>query len=137
MTTPFGPQLIGETEKTLSALLGRALAGRLTERQWVTLRLAHLVEAEVERGSDLAAQVAARAHFEDAPALVEGLTAAGLLTDGRPTDAGRRLVAEVQDRIAAATDPIWQRLPDDDVAATTRVLNEIVTRARALLAASR
>ena len=41
MTATFGPQLIGQTEKTLQALLRRALAGTgLDERQWVALRLA-------------------------------------------------------------------------------------------------
>ncbi|MEQ6902113.1 hypothetical protein ABLM29_13410, partial [Nocardioides sp. YIM 152588] len=39
--TAFGPQLIGATEKTLSALLRHELAGSgLTEPEWVTLRLA-------------------------------------------------------------------------------------------------
>ena len=41
--TPFGPQLVGETEKTLSALLRKSLHGTgLTESQWVTLRVADL-----------------------------------------------------------------------------------------------
>lgn len=134
MLTPFGPRLIGETEKTLNALLGRALAGRLTERQWVTLRLAQLLQAEVEGGEDLAARLADRAHFEDASVLVGEVTAAGLIVEGRPTATGHRLVAELQARIAAETAPIWQDLDEDDVAASTRVLNEVVARARALLA---
>ena len=134
MTTPFGPQLIGETEKTLNALLGRALAGRLTEPQWVTLRLAQLVQSEVDGGEDLAARVADRARFDDASALVAALTAAGLVAEGRPTPAGHELVAEVQAGIAAATGPIWRDLDENDVAATTRVLNEVVARARTLLA---
>ena len=45
MSTPFGPQLIGETEKTLNALLHRFLRGTgLNEAQWVTLRLAGLLD---------------------------------------------------------------------------------------------
>ena len=48
MSTPFGPQLIGETEKTLNALLRRLLQGTgLTEPQWVTLRLANLLDETV------------------------------------------------------------------------------------------
>src|SRR5579872_6694816 len=41
-TSPtFSTQLIGQTEKTLNAILGRLLAGTgLTEPQWVTLTLA-------------------------------------------------------------------------------------------------
>lgn len=44
-TVPFGPVLVGQTEKTLQALLRRTLAGTgLSEPQWVTLRLAHMLD---------------------------------------------------------------------------------------------
>ena len=133
MSTPFGPQLIGETEKTVNALLRRFLEGTgLTEPQWVTLRLADLLDGRVGAG-DLAAAVADRAHFADAADLVSGLTDRGLLDDGRLTPAGRELTAGVQATIATETAAIWEDLPPDDVAATTRVLNEVVTRARAVL----
>jgi hypothetical protein len=39
--------------------------------------------------------------------------------------------------IQTTTAPIWQNLPEEDVAAATRVLNELVTRARAVLASGR
>jgi hypothetical protein len=133
MTTPFGPRLIGETEKTLNALLYRCLAGTgLTEPQWVTLRLADLLEGNVD-ADGLAAAVADRAHFPDAADLVGSLALRGLLADGRLTAAGRDLVAEVQATIATETGPIWDELPADDVAAASRVLNEVVARARAVL----
>ena len=133
MTTPFGPQLIGETEKTLNALLGRFLAGtELTEPQWVTLRLADLLGG-TGGAAGLTAAVANRGHFPDATALVTGLTDRGLLDNGRLTPAGRRVTAAVQDTITTETAPIWDDLPADDVTAATRVLNEVVTRARALL----
>jgi hypothetical protein len=133
MSTPFGPQLIGETEKTLNALLRRFLAGRqLTEPQWVTLRLADLLDGSV--GADgLTAAVTDRAHFPDAATLVSSLTSRGLLDDGRPTPTGRELTAAIQATITTETTPIWDNLPSDDVAAATRVLNEVVTRARAVL----
>ena len=133
MTTPFGPQLIGETEKTLNALLGRFLAGtELTEPQWVTLRLADLLGG-AGGAAGLTAAVADRGHFPDASALVTGLTDRGLLDNGRLTPAGRRLTAAVQDTITTETAAIWDDLPADDVTAATRVLNEVVTRARAVL----
>jgi len=133
MSTPFGPQLIGETEKTVNALLRRFLQGTgLTEPQWVTLRLADLLDGSGGAG-DLAAAVADRAHFADAADLVSELTDRGLLGDGRPTPAGRELTAGVQATIATETAAIWDDLPADDVAAATRVLNEVVTRARAVL----
>jgi hypothetical protein len=134
MSTPFSPRLIGETEKTLGALLRRFLEGTgLTESEWVTLRLADELDGSV--GSDgLAAALSDRAHFADAIELVHGLTDRGLLDDGCLTSVGRDLTAEVQAKITAQTAPIWQDLPIDDVAATTRVLNEVIARARAVLA---
>lgn len=133
MSTPFGPRLIGETEKTLNALLHRFLEGTgLTEPQWVTLRLADLLDGNVDTDG-LAAAVADRAHFPDAAELVDGLTDRGLLADGRLTSAGRELTTAVQATISTQTAPIWDNLPADDVAAATRVLNELVTRARVVL----
>lgn len=131
MPTPFGPQLLGETEKTLNALLGRVLGGRLTEPEWVTLRIAH---QPGPAGSDeLVARVADRARFDDAGALVARLTARGLIQEGRLTGEGRRLVEELQAEITATTRPIWQDLPEHEVAATTRLLHEVLARARLVL----
>ena len=132
-TTPFGPQLIGMTEKTLGALLHRILHGTdLTEPQWVVLRLADLLDGSVD-GDGLIAAASARAHFTDAAALVGALTGRGLLDAGRLTTTGRHLVVDVQSAIAAETAPIWDDLNADDIAAATRVLNEVVARARVVL----
>jgi DNA-binding MarR family transcriptional regulator len=134
MATPFGPQLIGETEKTLVALLRRFLDDtELTESQWVTLRVAGLLDGSAVDGEGLAAAVADRAHFTDAAELVKSLTLRGLIENGRLTDAGREVVAAVLAKSEAATGPIWKDLPADDVAATARVLNELLDRARAVL----
>ena len=57
MPIAFGPELVGQTEKTLSALLLRSLEGTdLTEPQWVTLRL-----AEIGGDDDLPTRVLDRA----------------------------------------------------------------------------
>ena len=134
MSTPFGPQLIGETEKTLVALLRRVLEGTgLTEPEWVTLRVAAQLEGDVNE-RQLVAAVADRAHFPDAAELVEGVTSRGLIDAGQLTAAGRAMVTDVLARIEAVTGAIWTNLAGNDVAATTRVLNEIVTRARSILA---
>ena len=133
MSTPFGPQLIGETEKTLSALLDRFLQRTgLTEPQWVTLRLAGMLDGSVD-ADGLAAAVADRAHFSDAVDLVGELADRGLLADGRLTSAGRELTTAVQTSITTGTAAIWDNLRSDDVAAVTRVLNEVISRARVLL----
>jgi hypothetical protein len=134
VTTPFGPQLIGETEKTLNALLIRHLDGTgLTEPHWVTLRVAAMVDGTVD-ADGLAVAVADRAHFPDAARLVDDLIARGLLTDGRLTVAGDALLTELLARIADDTDTIFDHLAPADVAASERVLNELMSRARLVLA---
>lgn len=134
MSTEFGPQLIGEAEKTLSALLRAALeATNLTERQWVGLRLADQVGAG--DASSLAAAIAARAHFTETQAIVDGLTELGLVDAGELTPEGRAMLETAQDRIGAMTAGVWNGLDPTDVAATARVLQEIVRRGRQALEA--
>ena len=131
---PFGPVLLGQTEKTLQALLRHTLTGTgLTEPEWVTLRLATMVDGEVDR-SGLAAVVADRARFADPTALVGALTDRGLVVDGRPTKNGRELVSTVLAASEANNGTVWRDLPTADVEATTRVLNEVLRRARDLVA---
>lgn len=128
--TSFGPQLIGETEKTLNALLRLLLAdAELTEPEWVTLRLAGQAPPDV----DLTEHVRELAHLPDTRALVAALDGRGLLADDRLSPAGGALVAEVQVRIAAVTAPIWGDLDPSDVAAAERVLNAVVGRTREVL----
>jgi hypothetical protein len=134
MSTPFGPQLIGETEKTLNALLRRFLESTgLTEPQWVTLRLAGQLDDSVDE-KGLVAALADRAHFADAGELVGQLSARGLLVGGRLSTSGTELTSTVAATIASETAPIWDNFPEGDIESTTRVLNEIITRARRLLA---
>jgi len=132
-TIAFGPQLIGQTEKALNALLRRALDDRLSEPQWVTLRLSEQMPEATASNERLAALVADRARFEDATDLVHALTDLGLVAGGRPTEAGRATLDEFQAQIAAAGGRIWKDLPVDDVDAATRVLNEVLMRAREAL----
>ena len=134
MSTPFGPQLIGETDKTLNALLRRFLEPTgLTEPQWVTLRLAGQLGGEVD-DKGLVAALADRAQFTDAGALVGELVARGLLEGGQLSSSGRELTSTVTAAIAAGTAPIWENLPETDTESTARILNEIITRGRRVLA---
>jgi hypothetical protein len=129
MTIAFGPELVGQTEKTLQALLRLTLEGTgLSEPQWVTLRI-----AEIGGEAPLPHRVRDRARFDDAGALVDGLTDRGLLRDGCLTDEGHALVGGVRERTKARTGALWDDLPEADVAATERVLNELLDRARGLL----
>jgi hypothetical protein len=129
--TAFGPQLIGTTEKTLTALLRHVLAGTgLDETRWVTLRLA----GQDLDGAPLAQVVRERAHRDDAGAAVADLEARGLLDQDALSPAGRALVDALRTRIADLTGPVWADLDPQDVAATERVLGTVTARARQVLA---
>ena len=133
-TVPFGPVLLGQTEKTLQALLRRTLADTgLSEPQWVPLRLATMLDGHVDRAGLISA-VADRAKFADTAAIVDVLTGRGLVADGQPTDAGRDLVTNVLAVSDTTSGSVWRDLPTDDVEAATRVLNEVLRRARELAA---
>jgi len=133
MSTGFGPQLIGETEKTLNALLDRHLSDTgLTEPQWVTLRLADQLDGSVD-AEGLVDAVRDRAHFADADDLVGTLARRGLLDHGHLTPEGRGLLTRLQAALAVDTAPIFDDLPPDDVAGATRALEEVVRRARVRL----
>src|SRR4029450_847300 len=111
MPTTFGPQLIGETEKTLNALLRLFLEGTgLTESQWVTLRLADQLHGGVD-ANGLVDAVADRTLMSNAADLVSELTRRGLLDEGRLTSAGREMTAAIQKTIALTTAPIWGVFP--------------------------
>jgi crotonobetainyl-CoA:carnitine CoA-transferase CaiB-like acyl-CoA transferase len=128
--TTFGPQLIGETEKTLQALLRRALARTgLDERQWVTLRLAAQPD-----GTALRDRVSDRAHFDDADDLVSALEQRHLVADDVPTADGRAMLERVLTRSAALSGPIWDDVEDADAAA--RALTRVLARARSALEAT-
>ena len=131
-TVPFGPVLVGQTEKTLQELLRRTLAGTgLSEPQWVTLRLASMLDGQVDRVGLISA-VTDRAKFADTTEIIDGLTERGLLADGQPTDNGRDLVTSVLAASDKTNGSVWRDLPIDDVEAATRVLNEVLKRAREL-----
>jgi hypothetical protein len=133
MSIPFGPQLIGEIEKTLAAVLRQSLEGtRLQEPQWVTLRLAGMLDGAVDQDG-LVAAVADRAHFGNAADLVAGVTDRGFVEDGRITAEGREILASVLGRSDRTAGQIWVGFPAEDIEATTRVLNELLEKARAVL----
>lgn len=130
MTASFGPQLIGQTEKTLQALLRRALAGTgLSERHWVTLRLAAQPDGTVLRD-----RVADLAQFDDADRLVTALEQRGLVANDAPTADGRAMLEKVLATSAALSGPIWDDI--DDAAAAAHALTVVLARARAALSAS-
>lgn len=64
------------------------------------------------------------------------LSARGLLADDTISGSGLELVASIESRIKSTTAPLWDGLSADDVAAAERVLNELLERARGVLASA-
>ena len=127
------PRVIGETEKTLNAFLGRLLAGTgVTERQWVILSIA------VTGGGTVTPEQAALALKITEPQAGDQLgqlTAAGYLTsENSATQRARDLFARVRKATGEITERLWGDLPAEDLAVAGRVLSIITKRANAELA---
>ncbi len=138
----FGPQLIGQTEKALNAILDRELDGTgVTEPQWVTLVLAVMGGGEAEHGQ-FVARVAGGLHISDHAAedLIGHLAAGGLLGASERgghitvTDAGRALHTRVRGSASEITERLWGDVPGEDRAVAARVLTTVLDRATAELA---
>jgi hypothetical protein len=137
------PQIIGQAEKTLNAILFRLLAGPgLTEAQWITLTLTAAGGGSAGRGQ-LAAQVAHGLKISEAPARehLASLAAAQLVTDPgddaapvRLTARGTQVFGEIRGATAEVVKRLWADLPAEDLATAARVLTTITGRADAELA---
>lgn len=135
----FSTQLIGQTEKTLNAILDRLLAGTgLDEPQWVTLTVAVMSGESADRDA-FASRIAGSLKIseDEARTRIDELVAAGLLGEGSPvrvTDAGKQLQARIRGEVARITERMWGDLPPDDLAVAGRVLTTVLERANAELA---
>ena len=137
----FTPQLLGQTEKTLNAILDRHLAGAgLTEQHWITLSLGVLSGGSVER-ERLVKEVAGGAKFseDEVRARISELVARQLLDDsGAPnvnvTEAGKELHGRIREANFELTERLWGDMAGDDLATTARVLATVLERANAELA---
>jgi hypothetical protein len=135
---PLNPQVIGQTEGALGALLGPVLTeARTSFEQWVVLAVtadgspvdhaqlvARIVEARKFAAGDVEAAIAELA-ADDALTVTEGkvtLTAAG-------QDLHRRIRARIQEVTSGLFD-----FPAEDLATAGRVLATITARANAFLA---
>ncbi|MFI7610950.1 MarR family winged helix-turn-helix transcriptional regulator [Nonomuraea terrae] len=136
----FGPEVIGQTEKALNALLERHLAGTsITEPQWVTLTLTVVSDGTLS-GDALAERVSRSLKVDQATAhqrIVE-LTAANLVRtsqDGivEATEHGKAQWNQVRAAIARITEKLWGDLPEEELTTTGRVLNTVLSRANTLL----
>jgi hypothetical protein len=142
-TSTFSAQLLGQTEKTLNAILDGLLAGTgLDEPQWVTLTIAVTSGGPVDR-DPLVSRVAGSLKISEARARarVDELAAAQLLdasgVDGssvRVTDVGNQLYGRIRGAVVEITERMWGDLPAEDLAAAGRVLTAVLERANAELA---
>jgi hypothetical protein len=136
--TTFTPQVLGETEKALKAILYRQLeVVGLSEHDWITLQLTIAAGGEVAREQLIARLTGAlKVSATDAEARVEGLAAAGLLRssdDGRigVTEAGAHVHARIRGEVGEITRRLWGDLPAQDLSITGRTLATILERANA------
>jgi len=144
-TTPavFGTQIIGRTEKALNAILDRQLAGTgITEPHWVALTLT-VISGGTATGDTLFARISDALKVDEATARqrITELTAADLVrttTDGtvEATEEGKAQWSQVRSAVTHITQQLWGDLPEADLAVAGRVLNTVLTRANALLAAA-
>jgi DNA-binding MarR family transcriptional regulator len=140
-TITFTPQVLGETEKALNAILYRELGHvDLTEHQWIVLRLTVTGGGEVGR-EQLVGRLAGALKVEthEARARVDELVAAGLLQEGAErvavTEAGAQVHGRVRGAVEEITTRLWGDLPADDLETTGRTLATILARANAEFAA--
>ena len=144
-TPTFSPQVLGQTEKALNAILDRQLAGTgLTEPQWVTLTLTAASGGSVDR-DELTSRVTGALKVSDAEAQarITELAAAQLLQsadgEGSPvklTDAGQQLHGQIRTAVTEIVQRMWGDLPVEDLSTAGRVLNTILARANVELAGS-
>lgn len=158
--TPFGAQLIGQTEKTMNAILDRLLAGRVSEPEWVALvliassgsadhdqftaRVAHALRESQETAAARIGQLAARGLVQIAPERPAGAARPGP-AGGRPprpgppqsgsrvtlTETGQQLIASVRHQVDEVTGRLWGDLPAADLEIAGRVLRTVLARAEA------
>ncbi|HXD66786.1 MAG TPA: hypothetical protein VNV17_19335 [Solirubrobacteraceae bacterium] len=137
--TTFTPQVLGETEKALNAILYRQLDGvGLTEHQWIALRLTVTAGGALPR-EQLVGRLAGalKVGAAVADARVEELVVSGLLQasgaerDVAVTPAGTGVHARVRGAVSEITRRLWGDLPAEDLDATGRTLAVILQRANA------
>lgn len=136
------PQIIGQAEKTMNAILFRLLAGPgLTEAQWITLVLTAAGGATGR--ARLVTQVAHGLKVSEAQARehLASLVAAQLVQDPgddaapvRFTAQGTRVFGQIRGATAEVVKRLWASLPAEDLATAGRVLTIITERADAELA---
>jgi DNA-binding MarR family transcriptional regulator len=143
--TPPLAQLLGQTEKSLNALLDRLLDGSISEPEWVTLVLLAGSEGPADR-DQLIGRTAAALKTDPATAAdhVARLTAKGLVDAVAGTasalgltEAGQKFLGRVRRQVADTAERLWGDLPAADLDTTGQVLGTILERAETELRSAR
>jgi DNA-binding MarR family transcriptional regulator len=141
-TTPPFAQLIGQTEKTLNAILDRLLDGAVSEPEWVSLvliagsggtadrdeftsRVAHALKADRQTAARHVGQLAAKGLVLTTPGAGSAVTL---------TEAGQQLLGRIRKQVGDVTERLWGDLPRPDLDVAGRVLSTVLERAEADLA---
>ena len=136
----FTPQLLGQAENTLRALLATFLTGtELTYHTWVLLNATAMGGGEVDRGRLTAIAVNALKINSDAvDSAITTLAQADLVTTApglvRLTETGSQLHQRLRGAMGPVTSRLMQDHSADDLAAAARVLTAITDRANEVLA---
>jgi hypothetical protein len=141
--TTLNPQIIGQAENALRAILNRALTrtGGGTYQHWVALTLTAAGGGAIER-DQLVGRLTGALKFDDAAAqaAIAELTAAHLLKDQGSrigfTDTGQARHRQIRADLDQTTARLFGELSADDLATAGRVLTVITDRANAELAAT-
>ena len=139
--TTFTPQVLGETEKALNAILIRELTvNGLTEHEWIAMQLTTAAGGTLSH-EQLVGRLAGalKRGVTHAEERVDELVRAGLLTyvdaDGeglvRVTDTGREVHGGIRATVAEITRRLWGDLSQVDLDVTGRTLATILQRANA------
>jgi hypothetical protein len=139
-TPPISPKLIGQTEKTLNAILQRIIGDRISEPEWVSLVVLSGAGSDLSRAeaTDLVAG-ALKLNASDAAEVLDALAQRRLFDsplEGTQavTPAGRELLHEVRIETERVTQRLWGDLPADELDVAARVLATILERAERELA---
>ena len=141
---PLGPRLIGQTEKTLNAILDHYLADSgVSETEWVALMVTSQRGTAPEATAAERVASAIKRSPADGAAALASLAARGFVTpdgDGERvavTAEGRRFQEGVQRRTAALGDRLWGPIAPADRETAASVLNVVLERATEELASLR
>ena len=142
MTTaiPFSTRLIGQTEKTLNAILDRMLSGTgVSEPQWVALTVVLNQGAASTAATEALIAATLKISRETGAELLASLIECGFVAIAGPdtvaaSSTGHEFHGRIRLQIGEITSRVWGDIPVHELDAAAAVLNTTLQRATAELA---